>query len=251
MERIDIKAGKKRFSAIALVFLFFTLLVATVEPGMAETRLTLPEAVQTALESNHELKAQRNSYAAKQADVGIARSFLLPKISFEERYLRTVNPGYAFMTRLNQERIEQSDFAPASLNHPDAVDDFQTAVSIEQPVFVRKANIGLEMSKREAEASEEALQRKKEEIAFKVVQYYLMVGTAGGYVKVAEKALEDAREHHRLAELRYSTGLGLYSDTLRTGTAVAEARQRAGKRRKESQCGKEGAGAHDRVARGG
>ena len=70
------------------------------------------------------------------------------------------------------------------------------------------------MSKREVEASEEALQRKKEEIAFKVVQYYLMVGTAAGYVGVAEKALEDAREHQRLAELRYSTGLGLYSDTL-------------------------------------
>jgi len=226
MDRIDIKAGKKRFSAIALVFLFFTLLVATVEPGMAETRLTLPEAVQAALERNHELKAQRNSYAAKQADVGIARSFLLPKLSLEERYLRTVNPGYAFMTKLNQERIEQSDFAPASLNHPDAINDFQTAVSIEQPLFVKKANIGLEMSKREVEASEEALQRKKEEIAFKVVQYYLMVGTATGYVGVAEKALDDAREHHRLAELRYSAGLGLYSDTLRTGTAVAEARQR-------------------------
>jgi outer membrane protein TolC len=192
----------------------------------AEARLTLPEAVLAALENNHEFKAQRNSHAAKQADVGIARSYLLPKISLEERYLRTVNPGYAFMTKLNQARIEQSDFAPASLNHPDAVDDFQTAVSIEQPLFVRKADIGLEMSKREVEASEETLQRKKEEIAFKVVQYYLMVGTAKGYVNVAEKALEDAQEHQRLAELRYSTGLGLYSDTLRAGTVVAEARQR-------------------------
>jgi outer membrane protein len=226
MERIGTKAGKRQPCAIALVFLSFALLAATAEPSMAETRLTLSQAVQTALENNHELKAQRNSYAAKQADIGIARSFLLPKISFEERYLRTVNPGYAFMTRLNQERIEQSDFAPASLNHPDAVDDFQTAVSIEQPLFARKANIGLDMSKREVEASEEALQRKKEEVAFKVVQYYLMVGTAGGYMKVAEKALDDAREHHRLAELRYSTGLGLYSDTLRAATAVAEARQK-------------------------
>ena len=226
MEQTSAKTGKKTPYAIAVIFLILSLLAATAERGMAETRLTLPEAVLTALESNHELKAQRNSHDAKQADVGIARSFLLPKISLEERYLRTVNPTYAFMTKLNQERIGPADFAPDTLNHPDPVSDFQTALSFEQPIFVKKAIIGLEMSKREVEASQEALQRKKEEIAFKVVQYYLMVGTAAGYVGVAKRALEDAREHQRLAELRYSTGLGLYSDTLRAGTVVAEARQR-------------------------
>ena len=226
MERMRTKTDKEHPGTIALVFLLVLSITATAEPGMAETRLSLPEAVQTALENNHELKAQRNSHAAKQADVGIARSFLLPKISLEERYLRTVNPTYAFMTKLNQERIGQADFAPDSLNHPDAVSDFQTAISFEQPLFVRKANIGLEMSKREVDASQETLQRKKEEIAFKVVRYYLMVGTAAGYVGVAEKALADAREHQRLAELRHSTGLGLYSDTLRAGTVVAEARQK-------------------------
>jgi outer membrane protein TolC len=130
------------------------------------------------------------------------------------------------MTKLNQQRIESTDFAPDSLNHPDAVNDFQTAVSFEQPLFVRKATVGLEMSKMEVEASEETLQRKKEEIAFKVVQTYLMVSTAGGYVKVTEKALEDTREHQRLAEVRYKAGLGLYSDVLRASTAAADAGQK-------------------------
>ncbi|MHB9097728.1 MAG: TolC family protein, partial [Syntrophales bacterium] len=209
----NMKDTGKRYG-IAVVFLLMSLLSLMGETGMAaEARLTLSEAVKAALENNHELNAQRKSHAAKQADVGIARSFLLPKISLEERYLRTVNPTYAFMTKLNQERIAQTDFAPDSLNRPEAVSDFQTAVSFEQPLFVRKADIGLEMSKKEVEASEEALQRKKEEIAFKVVQYYLMAGTAAGYVTVAEKAMEDAREHQRLAEARYRAGLGLYSDT--------------------------------------
>ena len=227
MERTGTKKGNGKRCGIVLVSLLVALLAPRVEAGLAaEVRLTLPEAVKAALENNHELKAQRNAHAAKQADVGIARSFLLPKVSIEERYLRTANPTYAFMTRLNQERIAASDFAPDSLNRPDAVDDFQTAVSFEQPLFVRKAAIGLEMSKKEVEASEEALLRKKEEIAFKVVQYYLMADTAAGYVTVAEKALEDAREHQRLAETRYNAGLGLYSDTLRAATAVAEAEQK-------------------------
>ena len=226
METTGKRSVGKRYG-IAFVFLLISLLSVMAEAGFAaEARLTLSEAVKAALENNHELRAQRSSHAAKQADVGIARSFLLPKVSVEERYLRTVNPTYAFMTRLNQERIAQTDFSPDSLNRPEAVNDFQTAVSFEQPLFVKKADIGVEMSKKEVEASEETLQRKREEIAFRVVQYYLMAGTAAGYVTVAEKGLEDAREHQRLAEARYAAGLGLYSDTLRAATAVADAGQK-------------------------
>ncbi len=227
MKTLGNKTGKEKRAGIAFIFLLISLLSVMVETGVAaEARLTLSEAVKAALENNHELRALRNSHAAKEADIGIARSFLLPKISVEERYLRTANPTYAFMTKLNQQRIAMTDFAPDSLNHPEAVNDVQTAVSLEQPLFVRKATLGLEMSKKEVAASEEALQRKREEIAFKVVQSYLMVSTAGEYVKVAEKALEDAREHQRLAEVRYKAGLGLYSDVLRASTAASDAGQK-------------------------
>jgi outer membrane protein TolC len=219
--------GRKKLSAVTLmVMLFFLAVMPAWTANAAGERLTLDEAVKTALKNNHELQAQRNAHAAKGAEIGVARSFLLPRISLEERYMRTAGPAYAFMTKLNQQRIEFADFAPDTLNHPAAVNDFQTAVTVEQPLFGKKAGIGLEMSKMEAAASEEALHRKKEEVAFKVVQYYLMVSTAGAYIQVAEKSLEDAQEHQRLAEVRYAAGLGLYSDTLRAATAVAEARQR-------------------------
>ncbi len=226
MKQPGMKTDGPRPGATTLGLLTLALLLGNAVLGTAQTRLTLTEAVQAALQSNHELKAQGSAHAARQADVGIARSYLLPRVSLEERYLRTVNPTYAFMTKLNQERIELPDFSPDTLNRPAAISDFQTALSFEQPLFVRKAAIGLEMSKREADASRESLLRKNEEIAFKVVQSYLRVGTAAEYVRVAERAIADAREHQRLAELRHAEGLGLYSDTLRAGTAVAEARQR-------------------------
>jgi outer membrane protein TolC len=222
----DPRGRSQSFTVFVIFLLIFLSVMSAKTVRAAGERLTLDEAVRMALKNNHELQAQKNAHAAKGAEVGVARSALLPKISLEERYLRTASPAYAFMTKLSQQRIEMADFVPESLNHPGAVDDFQTAVIIEQPLFVKKANIGIEMSKMEAAASEEALHRKKEEVAFKVVQYYLMAGTAGEYVKVAEKALEDAQEHQRLAEVRYAAGLGLYSDTLRATTAVAEARQR-------------------------
>jgi outer membrane protein len=219
--------GRNKASTAFVIFLLFFLAAIPAETGSASgERLTLNEAVRMALKNNHELQAQRNAHAAKGAEVGIARSSLLPKISLEERYLRTASPTYAFMTKLNQQRIGIADFEPDTLNHPGSINDFQTAITFEQPLFVKKANIGIEMSKMEVSASEEALHRKKEEVAFKVVQYYLMVSTAWAYAQVAEKSLEDAQEHQRLAEVRYQAGLGLYSDTLRAATAVAETRQR-------------------------
>ena len=93
--------------SITFFFLFFLLMSASGWASDAERRFTLSEAVNAALENNHELKAQKNALAAKEEDIGIARSYLLPKISLEERYSRTVNPGYAFMTKLNQQRIER------------------------------------------------------------------------------------------------------------------------------------------------
>ncbi|HXG30358.1 MAG TPA: TolC family protein, partial [Thermodesulfobacteriota bacterium] len=69
------------------------------------------------------------------------------------------------------------------------------------------------------------LARKKEELAFRVIQSYIMVQTAKGFVNVAEKSLEDAKEHLRIANARFKKEVGLFSDTLRASTAVTEAEQ--------------------------
>lgn len=207
------------------VTLFF-LAISALNALAIEKQYTISDAIKTAIENNHEILAFKNSLIAQKEDIGIARSFLLPKITFEERYMRTNNPTYSFMAKLNQERFAQSDFEVRSLNSPMPINDFQTILSFEQPVFMRKANIGLHISKNEFSAKDKEFIRKKEEIVFKVIQTYLMVQTAKEYVRVAELALEDAKEHLRIAEQRYKAGLGLYSDTLRASTAVTDAEQK-------------------------
>lgn len=222
-----IRIGKSGRSVLVLCLITVVLIPLRTwgEEGILR-QLTLTEAIKTALGNNQYLEAEINSQAAKQEQVGIARSYLLPRIAVEERFQRTDNSTYAFMSKLNQERFTASDFALDSLNHPDAVNDYQTALTIEQPLFLRKAHIGLEMSQVESAASNADLARKKESIAFQVVQQYLNVATAREYVSVSEKALKDAEEHLRLANARLNSDLGLYSDTLRASTAVAEAKQR-------------------------
>lgn len=209
-------------------FLLLFLSLCCLLPAAAfasEKQLSLYDAIKTALENNHEIIAFKNSLYAQKEDIGIARSFLFPRLTFEERFMRTNNSTYSFMAKLNQGRFSQTDFEIASLNNPKPINDFQTSLSFEQPVFLRRANIGLDISKNEFSAKSEEFIRKKEEITFRVVQTFLMVHTAKEHVKVAEKAVEDAKEHFRIAELRYKAGLGLYSDTLRASTSVTDAEQ--------------------------
>lgn len=223
------EASGAKHQALRGVLLLFFLSLCCLSPSVvfaSEKRVSLSDAIRIALENNHEVLAFKNSLYAQKEDIGVARSFLLPKITFEERYMRTNNPTYSFMAKLNQERFAQSDFVITSLNNPKPINDFQTSISFEQPIFLRKANIGLDVSKNEFSAKSEEFIRKKEEITFRVVQTYLMVHTAKEYVKVAEKAVEDAKEHLRIAELRYKAGLGLYSDTLRAATSVTDAEQK-------------------------
>jgi outer membrane protein len=225
------------------LFLFILLIPSVQAQGQSpERRMTVMEAVQTALVGNHEIRALQSATQAQESDIGIARSYLLPKISFEERYLRTTNPGYAFMSRLNQERIVQQDFNPDLLNRPDAINDFQSSLTVEQPLFVKKAYIGLGMSRTEARAKGEELFRKREDIVFQVVKGCLMLLSAKEYLRAVELGVEDAREHKRLADLRYENGLGQYADSLRASTALMEARQKKNIADKHVSLAKRGLG---------
>ncbi|MCL5023127.1 MAG: TolC family protein [Nitrospirae bacterium] len=186
----------------------------------------LRDAIGIAFENNHEIRAFRNSLAAQEEDIGIAKSSLLPRLTFEERFMSTTNPTYAFMAKLNQQRFTAQDFDVVSLNNPSATNDFQTSFSFEQPVFAKKAYIGLDMAKKEYRSKNDDYVRMKQETALKVVRAYLAVLTAKEYVSASEKATEDAKEHLRIAKLRYDAGLGLYSDTLRASTALTETEQK-------------------------
>jgi outer membrane protein TolC len=203
-----------------------------------ELRFSLKEAVQIALENNHEIKAFKSSVSAGKSDISIARSTLLPQITFQEKFIRTDNPTSVFSFKLNQQRFSQSDFEISSLNNPNPISDFETSLSFEQPILVIRDTLGIRTAKNEFLAQGEDLARKKEELAFRVVQSYVMVQTAKEFVNVAERALEDAKEHLRIANARFKKGLGLFSDTLRASTAVTEAEQELISARKDMSVAK-------------
>jgi len=191
------------------------------------TGLSLNDAITCALQNNNELKALSSSLSAQQREISIAKSNLMPHLKFDEVFVSTNNPALDFALRINQKRFTSGDLdnAPGSFNNPDTINNFLTAITLEQPIYYRKSFVGLDMAKKEYSGQTYDFFRKQEEVAFNVSKTYLSAITAQKYVSVAQKTVIDSKEHLRIARVRFKTGLGLYSDVLRTSTAVTKAEQ--------------------------
>lgn len=207
------------------IFVVFLVFVNPIFGFTEEKKLTLTDAIKTALEGNYELRAMKNAVLARKEGIGIARSAFLPRITLEERATRTNNPPLSFMMKLNQQRFSQNDFILDALNNPRPGNDYQTTFFFEQPLFSLKSYWGLSQANGEHRAKQNEYNRKLEETILKVVQAYLRLHTAREYVLVSQKSIEDAKEHLRVAEARYKNDIGLYSDSLRARTALTEAEQ--------------------------
>lgn len=218
----------------AIVFICIILQIAVAE----EQKFSLEDAVAMALDNNDALKAFESSVSASKSDIGISRSSLLPHISIEESFVRTDNPTGVFSIKLNQQRFAESDFNLSNLNDPDPVSNFETNFSAEMPILAVQEYLKVKASKKEYQAKSEEYGRQKEVVAFNVIKSYINVQTSKEFVGVAEKALEDAKEQLRIANKRYESDIGLYSDTLRASSAVTEMEQQLVSTRKNLMVAK-------------
>lgn len=190
--------------------------------------ISFKDAIVIALECNHEIRGMKDSLSASESDIGISRSNLMPKISVGEDFVSTNNPAQVFALKLNQTRLTAGDFAsaPGSFNSPGNITNFLTYGMIQIPVYNKASFEALKMAKTQYSANGYVYLRKQEELIKNVSQAYLQIGTTQEYIKVAEQGLKESNEHLRIANVRYRSELGLYSDVLRAKTEVSEAEQR-------------------------
>ncbi|MDD3593568.1 MAG: TolC family protein [Candidatus Gastranaerophilales bacterium] len=220
---------KKIFGIIlALAVIFISTTVFAEELGAVQKPVDFNEAILIALENNKELMAMKAALSASEKDIGISRSYLLPRVSFGEDFASTNNPAQVFGLKLNQRRLTSADFAgaPGSFNNPGNITNFMTYGLVQVPVFNKTSLVALKISKTQYSANAHVYLRKQDELIKNVAQNYLQTGTAQEYVKAAQQGVKDAQEHLRIAQLRYKSELGLYSDVLRAKTELSEAQQR-------------------------
>jgi len=213
------------------VAILLTLMLAWLANARAEQetlpQLTLQEAIAQGLERNHRGRAAQFQAKAARSGATTASLHYLPNVTVEESWTRSNMPVTTFMMKLNQGRFTNQDFAISSLNNPAPVNDFKSAITVEQPLFMPEAWAAQRGARYGAEQQEALAEQSREQVAFGIFQHYLAVQQAKALLQATEKAVEEARESLRQAAVRVKAGLGLRSDELRAETYRAMTEQQA------------------------
>ena len=127
------------------------------------------------------------------AEVKLARSGLMPRLTFSETATRGNDPVYVFGSELRQRRFTTADFALNKLNTPSPFGNFSTRFGGSWSLFDSFASWhGVGRAKIMNDAAAQQLDRTEQEIVFRVVDAYHAVWLARKQVDVAEQAAKTA-----------------------------------------------------------
>ena len=175
--------------------------------------LTLRQAIQVALKQSPSGQAARADVEEARATARLARTQLLPQLSFTEDVSRGDDPVYAFGTRLRQQRFTQADFALDALNKPDAIGNFSTRISGSWVAFDSwKTQITIRSADWMKKSSTSSAGAIDQQIVLGVVQAYQEVLYAERQVEMAQHALETSDALLAAADDHVKAGLAVDSD---------------------------------------
>lgn len=184
---------------------------------------TLQTAVDLALQNNPRLKAVLSNREMMDAQVQEARSGWWPLLQFSETFTRSNNPVFVFGSLLEQSRFGPENFAVDSLNNPDPLNNFRTAINLRWSIFdqmqssarVTQARLGQEQADNQKEIV-------KQQVRFDVIRAYFGVLLAQHRRDVSEEAVKMGEaERKRIADL-FQSGVVVQSDLLSAEVQLAE-----------------------------
>jgi outer membrane protein len=194
-------------------------------PVAAQTQLTLSDAVARARAQN--LDAGSAAAVEREAAQRViqARAGYLPRVDGVESWQRGNQPVFVFSSLLGQRQFTPANFAIEALNHPNAVNNFRAAVTVEQSLYdgatradVAAAGIGHEI------ATTSRL-KVDHDLSASVTNAYGRILVAAASRQSAVAAVETARADRELAGNRRDTGLVTDADVLQIDVFVSRAQQ--------------------------
>jgi outer membrane protein len=187
----------------------------------------LKEAVALALRENPSVHAAGAAVQAAESRITAARSALLPRVNWSESFTRGDNPVFVFSSLLTQHQFGAENFSLGPLNRPDALNNFQSQVTIEQTLYdagqTRNSVRAAEISQR---ISREDERRARTEVIAGVVRAYYGAVLAAENMKAALEAVRSAEADLRRAETVRSAGMSTDADVLSIRVHLAAVKER-------------------------
>lgn len=195
--------------------------------AQAET-LDFRQAVDVALRQNPDLMGVQAQMAQARAGINQAEGAKMPKITVSAGVTRTNDALNAFGIKLSQRQATFNDFganqflgpqslgvAPDNLNYPGSVNNFNTRIQAELPIYTGGKLQGyLQQARSMLMAAQAGDQAARQQIIYHALQAYDGVYTARAFKGVAAKALEAAQSQVKTVDSLFKQGVVIKSDLL-------------------------------------
>jgi len=196
-------------------------------PLWAQEPLSLSDAVRMAVQKHPAVEASAAKLRAADARIEQARSGRLPRVNYQESWMRSDNPVFVFGSLLTQHQFTERNFDVRFLNRPDFLNNFQSTITVDQPIYDARqtksmtaaANLGKEI------AGEDDRLTKQNLIA-NVVRAYFGAVVAVEALKVAGEAVKSAEADLQRAETIRAAGMATDADVLSIKVHLAAMREK-------------------------
>lgn len=211
-----------RGSATFVLLTLFGLAV----PAGAQVPLSLADATARARRQNPDAGIGAAAEREATQRTTEARAGYWPRVDLVESWQRGNQPVFAFGSLLAQRRFTAADFGLDALNHPSAIDNFRSALTVEQPVFdlVTRTSVTAARIGRDAAAATRLV--VDADLTVAVTDAYGRALAADGARRSAEAAVETALADRDLARNRRDAGLATDADVLQIDVHLSRARER-------------------------
>ena len=195
-------------------------------PCWAQDPMSLKEAVRVAIDKNQSVEASVAARKAAESRIAEAHGGNLPKVNYSESWTRSDNPVFVFSSLLTQHQFGEQNFQVGPLNRPDFLNNFQSQVTVDQPLYdagltkhaVRSAELTKDM------ASEEGRRTQMEVIAGVIRSYYdSLLGVE--QLNVTGQATRSAQADLERAQAVRTAGMSTDVDVLSIRVHLASVRE--------------------------
>ena len=191
------------------------LLILLASPLLAQDSLSLRQAVQLALRENQAIAAADAAGRVAAARMDEARSGRLPKLNYSESFVRSDNPVFVFGSLLTQHQFSVESFNIGPLNRPDSINNFQSLLSVDQPLYdAGQTRIAVKSADLSRQMTLEEQRRTEMQVISGVVKAYYGAALAAESLKTAEQALRSAQADLQRAESVRAAGMSTDVDVL-------------------------------------
>lgn len=176
--------------------------------------LGIEEAKEMTLRNSQMIKAYREQLKAITYQKYQADGAYLPKITLTQSYMNTNEPANAAFAKMAQGRFDMVYFG-TQLPDPDRVDNFETKITIVQPIFMNgKIFFGRKQAVEMRKASSYEVERTIQYVLFNLHRAFYGLSLSEKGLVVSKRSLERTQKYYDAAKEFQKNGMLVKSDLL-------------------------------------